>query len=198
MENYQGIKFKVKKISDHFEYDERLEYLNHWTWLFGQIGLTPIHQEGAYGNMSYRDDQGAFVITRTGMIPEETLNPENYTCVSGYDEEDGFITRGSYEPSSEALLHYRLYQEHPDIQAILHGHLDILNQYASALGVPVTPTFCEYGTPELAQSGVELVSSNHPLIILKDHGFVSTGCSIDEAGNRMLTIYQQLLETLKY
>ncbi len=198
MEKYQGVKFGFRRIKDSFDYDDRLAELNRWAYLFSQLGLTPVHADGAYGNQSYRTEKESFIITKSGMVPSEPLLRENYCHVTGYDEPSGtFLTEGASVPSSESLLHHALYRAMPKINAILHGHSTLINTYAADLGIPVTRDFHPYGTPELARSAVELVNGAILFFILKDHGFVALGEDIDRAGKLTLDYFGRLIGNLR-
>ena len=78
MEKYQGVKFRNQQVKSSFSYDDRLDQLNRWAYLFSQIGLAPVHSEGAYGNHSYRTGNTSFVITKSAMIPSEILKPVDF------------------------------------------------------------------------------------------------------------------------
>jgi L-fuculose-phosphate aldolase len=198
MEKYQGVKFNYRQIGDSFPSDRRLATLNRWAYLFSQLGLTPIHADGAYGNQSFRTGPASFVITRSGMTPTEQLTAENFSHIAGFEPSTNtFLTEGGAIPSSESLLHDALYKVLPDINAILHGHSQLLNTYAAALDIPVTRTFHPYGTLELAESAVELMDGTLRFFILKDHGFVALGEDIDSAGKLTLDFYIRLIEILR-
>lgn len=199
MENYQGIKFGFQRVKNNFHYDRRLGELNRWAYLFSQLGLTPVHAAGAYGNQSYRTGGTSFIITRSGMVPAERLIPENYCHVTGLDESSGtFITEGTATPSSESLLHHALYHAMPGINAILHGHSALINGHAADLKIPVTSSFHPYGTPELARSAVDLMDGVIRFFILKDHGFVALGEDIAGAGKLTLDYFAELVRLLRY
>ena len=198
MEKYNGVKFYCKKKQDTFIEDHALKILNYWAWLFSQLGLTPIHSSGAYGNMSYRFHGGAFVITRAGMIPNEKLDIDNFSLVQTYDRKNGeFCFSGKHQPSSECFLHDCLYQNYDKVNAVLHGHSELINRWADMLMIPTTATFYDYGTSELADSALEIFSMKDTIIILKDHGFVAAGSSIEEAGCLVLEKYRRLLSYLQ-
>lgn len=199
MEKYQGVKFRLQRVREKFHYDHRLAELNRWAYLFSQLGLTPVHAAGAYGNQSYRTDGTSFIITRSGMIPEEQLIPENYCHVIGLDKSAGtFITEGTATPSSESLLHHALYQAMPGINAILHGHSALINAHAAELKIPATNSFHPYGTPELAESAVALMDGVIRFFILKDHGFVALGEDIDGAGKLTLDYFAELIRLMRF
>ena len=198
MEKYQGVKFRHIQKNKTFPYDSRLAELNHWAYLFSQLGLAPLHAGGAYGNHSYRSSETSFVITKSAMTPKEILQPDNYCQVVGFEEKSvTFYTQGASPPSSESFLHKSLYQSLPHINAILHGHCRLLNIHATALNIPVTKQFHDYGTPELAESAISLVDEFTRFFILKDHGFVALGEDIDTAGDLTLNYYAELIDLLR-
>ncbi len=196
MENYQGIKFYTQRQASDFAYDDRLAQLNYWAYIFGEMGLAPVHSQGAYGNHSYREQEDAFVITSTGMIPGNALRSSNYCLVRYQPADDLFHIHGRREPSSESFLHLFIYQCFPEIQSVMHGHSTLLNSYAGELGLAVTAEECPYGTRELARAAVDVFAQGHEFIILKNHGFVAIGDSIRQTGCRVLHHYRQLVERL--
>jgi ribulose-5-phosphate 4-epimerase/fuculose-1-phosphate aldolase len=198
MEIYTGVKFKCLKHDSTFAFDERLSRLNTWAFILAGLGLTPVHPGGAYGNQSYRLGGTSIIITKSGMIPEMDLVPENYVLIEGLDKQGGtFHIRGVSDPSSESMLHYSIYREFSEVGAIMHGHSRLLEQYATELAIPVTTTFQPYGTSALAESAVMLLRSGTGFILLKDHGFVSTGKDIEATGNLVLDYCAQLIALLK-
>lgn len=197
MEIYTGVKFKCLQCGNTFPYDERLAHLNDWAFILAGLGLTPVHPGGAYGNQSCRQGDTSFIITASGMIPEKGLVPENYVLIEGLDQQKGFHVKGVRKPSSESLLHYSIYREFPDTEAIMHGHSRLLEEYATGLEIPVTRTFQPYGTAALAESAVDALREGTDFILLKEHGFVATGKDIDAAGNVVLDYYAKLIAVLK-
>lgn len=198
MEKYQGVKFKYHQEKTTFSYDERLPALNRWAYLFSQLGLAPGHADGAYGNQSYRTGDTSFVITKSAMIPKEILHADDFTHVIGRDGPSGiFLTQGLSAPSSETSLHYVLYATLPRISAILHGHCPLLNLHAEGLDIPVTKEFHAYGTPELAQSALDILDQTTSFFILREHGFVALGKDIATAGKLTLDYYHNLISILK-
>jgi ribulose-5-phosphate 4-epimerase/fuculose-1-phosphate aldolase len=198
MEIYTGVKFKCLRKSGAFAFDERLAALNTWAFILAGLGLTPVHPGGAYGNQSYRSGSSSLIITKSGMIPEKDLLPDNYVHIDGFDKGSGtFFIQGKSNPSSESILHYYIYREFTEIGAIMHGHSLLLEQYAANLAIPVTSTFQPYGTFELAESAVEILQSGAGFILLKNHGFVAIDKDIDSTGNLVLEYYGKLIALLK-
>ncbi|MBW1635091.1 MAG: class II aldolase/adducin family protein [Deltaproteobacteria bacterium] len=198
MEKYQGIKFEYCRTKPLFKYDHRLEILNHWSVLFGELGLAPVHSSGTYGNQSYRTSSSSFIITRTGMCPRTPCNEDDFVHVTGFDAESGvFTTEGTAVPSSECYLHNALYVSLPKINAILHGHSPLLCHFADQLNIPETHKFYDYGTPELAESALQLLKRQRDFFILKDHGFVALGQDIESAGRLTLDYYLKLITLIR-
>jgi L-ribulose-5-phosphate 4-epimerase len=198
METYQGVKFQHHQTKATFSYDQRLTKLNHWAYLFSQLGLAPVHGSGAYGNQSYRTGEKSFIITKSAMLPAEILQAENFCHVIDFNKQSTtFITEGTALPSSESFLHQALYQSLPQINAILHGHCAPLNTHSQALNIPVTKQFQDYGTQALADSALELFNQPILFFILKDHGFVALGEDIDSAGKLTLSYFSDLIKLLK-
>jgi ribulose-5-phosphate 4-epimerase/fuculose-1-phosphate aldolase len=198
MERYQGVKIDCRCQGSHFVgLNAPLSLLNHWTYLLSQLGLTPIHPEGAYGNQSFRTGTNSFLITRSGMIPKETMKLEDYCHVISCDAQGNSCNYfGHSLPSSETLLHHLLYHNHPWIGAILHGHSPLLLRHADHLDIPTTTTCQPYGTKDLAISALDMVTPQTRFFILKDHGFVAIGNDLDAAGRTVLTFFSRLISLL--
>lgn len=198
METYQGVKFNHQRLNHSFSFDHRLTELNQLAYFFSQLGLTPVHPEGAYGNQSYRSAASSFIITKSGMLPVRELLENNYCEVVGFDASTTtFSINGASTPSSESFLHNEIYTSLPHINVILHGHSTLLNDYAVNLGIPTTETFHDYGTQELAQSALLLARQGITFFILKEHGFVALGNSIKSTGDLLLDYYGQLITLIK-
>ncbi|MDJ0623389.1 MAG: class II aldolase/adducin family protein [Desulfocapsaceae bacterium] len=196
MEKYEGIKFNTRRTSETFSYDSRLPELHDWVNILGELGLAPVHAEGAYGNHSYRCSQTAFIITRTGMKPGQDMHAEDYCMISYAEDVDEFLVKGKYDPSSESFLHYAIYDRFPEVQAIMHGHSSLLNRFARELGIAETTKEYPYGTKELGHSALEVLCQDVSFIMLKNHGFVATGPDIQTTARRVLHSYGRLLQRL--
>jgi ribulose-5-phosphate 4-epimerase/fuculose-1-phosphate aldolase len=195
---YTGVKFTCHQLSPSFSSKDNLVQLNRSAWLFSQLGLAPLHDDGAYGNFSCRgENDPEFFISKSGMIPVEEFTPEQFCHITACDEEKMSLDyHGLAVPSSEAFMHHLIYQNRSDIGSILHGHCAIMTTLAEEIGLPVTPQFFEYGTEALARAGLELAESED-FFILKDHGFVSLGEDINIAARQTYSIMHQLLSLLE-
>jgi len=196
MEIYRGVKYPSVKISANFSADSRLSELSRWAYILAELGLAPAHAEGAFGNHSYRDGERHFIVTRTGMVPGSELNENDYCRVCFNKKEKCFEIEGLHQPSSECYLHHLIYSHFPEINAIMHGHSELMIQQAAVLGIVETKEELPYGTIELADAAREAMAGGARFIMLKNHGFVSAGESMESAATDVLQKYIALIETL--
>jgi ribulose-5-phosphate 4-epimerase/fuculose-1-phosphate aldolase len=84
--------------------------------------------------------------------------------------------------SVDAIKHWMIYREHPDVGAILHVH-------AWMQGIAATEINYPCGTQELAESVAELIAREpdpaHAVIGLRNHGITATGESLTEILDRI-------------
>jgi ribulose-5-phosphate 4-epimerase/fuculose-1-phosphate aldolase len=109
--------------------------------------------------------------------------------VSGFDAENLRIVLSvppGVEPrrvSVDAIEHWKIYQEHPDVDAILHVH-------AWLEGIPTTEVNFPCGTEELADNVAALLAADpdptHAVIGLRNHGITATGASLEEILDRVV------------
>ncbi|HEY5098551.1 MAG TPA: class II aldolase/adducin family protein [Gaiellaceae bacterium] len=156
--------------------------LRHIKRLYGIGGLS-------YGNLSARKDETRFWMSASGVDKAKLEIPgRDILLVSGYDADAARIVLSvppGIEPrrvSVDAIEHWRIYQEHPDVDAILHVH-------AWIEGVPATEVNYPCGTEELAANVAELLAAEpdpaHAVIGLRNHGLTATGASLEEILDRV-------------
>jgi len=185
---YEGVKFRTEFLRTEPPEDGRIEELSRWCERFHSSGLTPVVEGTSMGNLSFRTKERVeeFITTGTGLGPKNSTNPESFVKVVGCDFERGVVyASGAREPSSESMLHGRIYMRRDDVNAIFHGHCEEILKKADELGLVQTRERCPYGSPELMES-VEEVLDDNDFIVMKDHGFLSMGGDMDEAGNLAL------------
>jgi ribulose-5-phosphate 4-epimerase/fuculose-1-phosphate aldolase len=163
--------------------------LRHVRLLFGIGGLS-------YGNVSAR------------RLPptESDLGPEFWMSASGVDKSnlrevgrDVLLVRG-YDPerdsivlsvppdvkpnrvSVDAIEHWMIYREHPEVGAIVHVHAWIEGTQATEINYPC-------GTLELAEAVADIVrvapDPSRAVVGQRNHGLTITGHSLDEIFERV-------------
>ncbi|MFA5098056.1 MAG: class II aldolase/adducin family protein [Candidatus Margulisiibacteriota bacterium] len=170
---------------------DRMPELMNWCRRFQQSGLTPVYELGTLGNLSFRVkpwSEHHFVITGTKLGAKDRLTNDSFAEVVSCDEYNHIVyAHGTREPSSEVFLHYSIYQNRPDVCAIFHGHCDLILNAAQVLGIPQTAKEEPFGTLALARA-VRYILGRENFVIMKNHGFISMGHDMDEAGRIAMDI----------
>ena len=190
------IRFNSVFVSNKIFSDTEIEELKEWSEKFQKNGLTP-EVEGNYtGNLSFRSKEG-FVITASGLKNKENLTDDCFVYVKDYDEKNNTVYfEGKKQPSSELIMHHLIYKTCEDINAVFHGHNDVIVKNAEKLKLPVTEKEYESGTIELAKEVLKVLGDKK-VIVLKNHGFVSLGTTMKEAGELALdTLTQSKAENI--
>jgi len=180
------IRFNTVFFSDKVPSDAKIVELKEWCGKFQKNELTP-EVEGNYtGNLSFRSKEG-FIITESGLKSKENLTDDCFVYVKGYEEKiNTFYVEGQKQPSSESIMHHLIYMNNKEVNAVFHGHNDIIVTNADKLNLPVTKKEYESGTIELAKEVLKVLGDTK-IIVLKNHGFVSLGTTMKEAGELALT-----------
>ena len=156
--------------------------LRHIKRLYGIGGLS-------YGNLSARKDANRFWMSASGVDKSKLDEPgRDILLVSGYDAANRKIVLSvppGVEPrrvSVDAIEHWKIYLEHPDVGAILHVH-------AWLEGIPATEVNFPCGTEELADNVAQLLAAEpdpaHAVIGLRNHGITATGAGLEEILDRV-------------
>ncbi len=162
--------------------------LRHVKLLYGIGGLS-------YGNVSARrvpgpgESETQYWMSASG-VDKSALHEvgRDILLVTGHDtERDIMLLRvpPNVEPrrvSVDAIEHWMIYREHPDVNAILHVHAWIEGTSATEINYPC-------GTVELAESVAELVRQapdpSRAIVGQRNHGLTITGHSLDEIFDRI-------------
>ncbi|MEM0475841.1 MAG: class II aldolase/adducin family protein [Candidatus Norongarragalinales archaeon] len=185
--------------------DARSCELCAWSLRFHDLGLRPDYRKAdgglaSAGNLSYRLRSGvdSFVITPS-TTPAVGLSPRELVLVDKVDEARRVVyARGAagFKPSSEALMHHAVYAARRDVNAVFHGHSDEIVKQADTLGFVQTRRFHDYGTLELAREAVETLGARD-FIVLKNHGFLSVGATMREAGERAIAAREKAIKAVE-
>ena len=148
---------------------------------------------GSSGNISVRLPDGGWLMTPTN-VSLGTLDPARLAHFNA----SGRHLSGD-APTKEAFLHFSMYSERSDAQAVVHLHsshataVSILRDvdpadvmpaltayYIMRVGrLPLVPYFAP-GDPDLAHA-VRALASRHHAVLLANHGPVVAGTSLDNA-----------------
>ena len=173
--------------------DERLKELKYWCKTFHEKDLAPAYEGGSYGNLSFRvaEHKDKFIITASKNSLENFASDDSFVTVSCVDLKNGIVRAfGNKEPSSEAMLHYAIYKQRPDLNAIFHGHCKQISSNIKRLGITETKKEESYGTLKLVNRVLDVLGEE-PFLEMKNHGFISLGKTIQEAGEQTLRIFKE-------
>lgn len=182
---------------------EKKSILDAGLWL-SEHGYFGSHR-GSGGNVSVRLRHDAMAITPTSRRYQEMSVDD--ICVVGFDNTVLDVKAG-LKPSIETGLHGIVYQNRPDVNAIVHTH----QVYGSVFGVintPIPALFDEVsfalgntidiipyalsGSPELAVNVGTKLSNNANAYIIQNHGILALGKNLDKA-----ILHAELLEKLAH
>ena len=173
---------------------------------------------GSSGNISVRLPDGGWLMTPTN-VSLGSLDPAR---LAHFDASGRHLSGDA--PTKEAFLHFSMYSERREAQAVVHLHsshataVSILRDvdpadvmpaltayYIMRVGrLPLVPYFAP-GDPDLAHA-VRTLASRHHAVLLANHGPVVAGTSLDnaqfaieeleEAAKLFLLLQNQALRTL--
>ena len=155
--------------------------------------------------MSARISPGRIVITRRGRRKGE-LTPRDFVEIAIAEAES---SQARAAASTEHRMHLAAYAARPDIEALVHAHPLGLSAYAVRGEVPDVNALDEarafvraIGLVAYAPSGSEALAAavaaalpGRDVLILRDHGALSVGASVEEALAK-LEIAEHLAMTL--
>ena len=142
------------------------------------------------GNISVKVSDNEYYCTPTG-VSKGDLTPDMIIRIDG----KGNKIEGRLNPSSEIKMHLRVYQERPDVNAVVHAHPPVATAFTVAgilldkyilpeavLTIGFVPT-CEYGTPSTMEIPDSLMPyiQNHDAFLLKNHGALTVGNTLKRA-----------------
>lgn len=194
--SYEGVKYRIIFVDNTLPSDDRIDSLRKWCRIFHENDLAPPYPGGTHGNMSFRmhPQSDEIVITSARSSFAEILGDDSFFLIHNIDFENHKVYvsgAANRQPSSEAMLHYAIYQKRPDVQAILHGHCKSISENAESLGISVTKKAVVSGDLDIVNSVLEILD-DHNFIEIRDHGFMSLGKSIQEAGKLSMKMLEKV------
>jgi ribulose-5-phosphate 4-epimerase/fuculose-1-phosphate aldolase len=193
----EKIRFNIIFVSDEVPSDARIDELKEWCERFQRNGLTPEFEGNYTGNLSFRCREG-LVITASGLKSKQNLSNDCFVYVKNYDQPSNTVyVEGRRQPSSEAVMHYLIYKTRKEVNAVFHGHNKAIVVNAEKLGFPVTEREHEPGTIALAKEALKALG-NKNLVVLRNHGFVSVGRTMKDAGELALATLKRSKEAANF
>ncbi len=194
------IKFNVVWEKAEALMQGQLKELIHWRQEMYQHGLIGAYGNGiGFGNISQREGQrNSFYISgsATGLV--EKLTAAHFTTVTGFDIEKNEVRcAGPIIASSESMSHAVIYNECPEVNAIIHAHHLGLWTYLLDQ-VPTTDEKATYGSPEMALSIIDLLKKTQlrkeKIFVMKGHpeGIFVFGETLREAAEILLSWVKKL------
>jgi len=149
---------------------------------------------GADGNLSARLSDGTILITPAGAM-KGFLEPHHLARIDMAGQPVGASPRAS----SEKAIHLVVYEERPEMRAIVHAHpphavamtiagIDLQQPFIPEIivtigGIPTAP-FGTPGTQELPES-IRAVVRCSDTLIMKNHGAVTLGSNLMDAFKKL-------------
>jgi hypothetical protein len=143
----------------------------------------------SYGNLSARKDDDRFWMSASGVDKSNLREVgRDFLMVTGYRPAERAMVLQvppGIEPrrvSVDAIEHWKIYREHPDVGAIMHVHAWVSGIEATEINFPC-------GTAELADAVAEVIrrqpEPGRAIVGLKNHGLTITGASLEEIFDRV-------------
>ena len=143
----------------------------------------------SYGNLSVRKDERRYWMSASGVNKSELREiGRDILMVKDFDADEGKMILSvppGIEPrraSVDAIEHWMIYREHPDVGAIVHVHAWIPGVRATEFNYPC-------GTAELATAVADIIREapepGQTVVGLKNHGLTITGPTLDDIFERI-------------
>jgi L-fuculose-phosphate aldolase len=145
--------------------------------------------KGTGGNVSVRN--GDRVAINPSGIPYEDVDASTVPLVTV----DGEQIAGAKAASSETPMHTAIYRERDDVGGVVHTHSPYASTFAS-LGEPITAShyliafagdqipvteYVEPASEALGQEAVDTLGDEYNACLLKNHGVIAVGGSLEAA-----------------
>jgi L-fuculose-phosphate aldolase len=149
------------------------------------------------GNLSVLDENGDLWITPSA-VDKGNLKERDIMCMQA----DGRVL-GPHQPSSEYPFHQAIYEERPDLRAIVHAHSPALVSFSIARRIPDTRIipqahhvcgqvgYAPYALPGSDRLGENIANTfahGFDAVLLENHGVVTAGADLLTAFQRLETL----------
>ena len=155
---------------------------------------------GTEGNVSARLGPDVILATTSGGCKGDI----DETHIVALSLSDMLPVEPNRTPSTEIRMHFALYQQRPDVAAVVHAHPPAATGFAVAgqdFMAPVLPELMllvgpvplvPYGQPGTADLPAQIApfARDYDAFLLSNHGVTTVGRSLDEALHRMESLEQ--------
>ncbi len=197
MTNEEGyIKFKAHWQKTAPLPTARLKDISQWREQMYRAQLIGAYPDGiGFGNISERYAAQQFIISGSATGNFAQLDESHYALVSDFDIDNNSVScQGPILASSESMSHAVIYQECPEVNAVIHvHHLQLWQDYLQRL--PCTSVDAAYGTPEMAREIIRLlrdttVRNREKVFVMAGHreGLIAFGENLAEASATLLAL----------
>jgi ribulose-5-phosphate 4-epimerase/fuculose-1-phosphate aldolase len=147
------------------------------------------------GALALRLPDGRIVVnaTKTAKAPTQ-FSRDDLVVIEDWDESSNTVSwRGRRPPSSGAVWYWCILKARPDVEAMVHTHCRGITYSAAPEALALRcPTFAPYGgTAGLAE--LMRILTHSPVAILRAHGQVSVGRTLDEALDHIVALRQRVV-----
>lgn len=197
------IKFKIQWENKPIKVSDSLFVpLNYWRSKLHELSLIGMYPNGiGFGNISMKESKNSFIISGSATGKKAELAINDYSRVESYNiKQNSVACTGETKASSESLTHAAIYSSIEGINTVIHIHSKKMWCFYKEI-LATTGETIPYGTPEIAFAIKEILarSKNNKkgCIIMGGHeeGILVYGESIDLAGNYLLELYHQSLNS---
>jgi len=158
----------------------------------GRVLASEGHGDYVAGHISVRlaNDAERFLMKPAGIGLEE-MAPDNIITVGL----DGKKVEGSMPRHNEVFIHSEVLRARPDVQVVIHSHpvhavafsslgrplLPVGNDASTFVNLPIFSETTDLIVTQARGQAVARCLGEHPALILRNHGIVAAGRSIEEA-----------------
>ncbi len=190
-EKYIGTKFKTIYLGDFKPNKNEKRIINQLIKIGNNLGRLGLKDKNG-GNFSFKTSRG-IIIKTTGSYPHN-LKIKDFVLMTDFLKDKVFVY-GKSEPSSEARLHFKIYQTREDIKCVLHSHDSLAINLKEKVKGPIYIKEYPYGSLESARAIKQAVTRGD-YIIMKNHGVFALGKTIKSSFN-LIYKYHEKFKTIK-
>ncbi len=189
-EKYIGTKFNTIYLGDFKPNKTEKKIIKQLIQVGKDLGKLGFKDKNG-GNFSFKCKKG-IIIKTTGSYPHK-LKVKDFVLMTSFVKDKVFVY-GQNEPSSEARLHFKIYQTRDDINCVLHSHDNLAINAKEKIKTAVYIKEYPYGSLESARA-IKRAASKGDYIIMKNHGVFALGKSIKASFN-LIYKYHEKFKTI--